>query len=250
MDNKFYKEIKKLQSYKDILKLGFFDLTSEKQKLNGTIKFVHNKKLSSNSWDVVKVPLTYYISGISGNIQVSRGIGYVESIKFKKNKNYKPKPEVGRLYKGNGKLNKIEEYDFLFKRIILNAKKKIKIENEIKNIVENILSKKKMQELGREIMNFLKKYGGKAANYDPQYDSEDEMWNSPDASMMYATAQLFLKGIMPKESPWSSYFNGGYKSGGREIHDKLLDKISDAIKEKDDKKEKTKTFGNEIIKFK
>jgi len=220
MDNKFYNLIKKLPSYKDILKLGFSDQTSDKQKINGTIKFVHKNQLSSYRWDVVKVPLTYYVSGISGNIQVSRGIGYIEAVKFKRKNNYKPKPEVGRIFKGSKALTKIEEYDFLFKRIILNAKKKIQIKEN-----KNVLAENKMTDLGHEIMKFLNKFGGIAAEYDPKYDSEEEKWNSPDASLMYYTAQLLIQGKKPKEMPWSSYNNGGYKSGGKEIHDKLLKKI-------------------------
>lgn len=84
-------------------------------------------------------------------------------------------------------------------------------------------------ELSERIYKFLEKY----ACVRPEYDSEDEKYNSPDASMMKYCADCLKKGHVPTRI-FSDWGQGGYKpyssKEGRKEHDSLVHEINKIIK--------------------
>lgn len=85
-----------------------------------------------------------------------------------------------------------------------------------------------MEELAYRIYNFLEIYACLNPNWDAKYDEVCEKYTSPDAAQLRECADLFLKGIKPKQahSDWES---GGYKpytsKEGKKEHNEILKQI-------------------------
>lgn len=86
------------------------------------------------------------------------------------------------------------------------------------------------KELSQAILAFLDKYAKIAADFDPEYNDEDEKFNGPDSSMFYAAAKLLEMGRNPC-TVWSGWGSGCYKTNlddkGFEIHQRLLKSVND-----------------------
>lgn len=87
------------------------------------------------------------------------------------------------------------------------------------NLSQELGKRLEMRQVADEINEFLEQYGLKAAD-DPEY------YNSGDANWLMGVAKVLSKGITDFHWIGSSYMHGGYKKGGEEIHDKLLERIS------------------------
>jgi hypothetical protein len=88
---------------------------------------------------------------------------------------------------------------------------------------------KSYEALANEILQFLDKYARISPNFDAQYDTEDEKYTSPDASMLKYAANMLLMGKKPTDYIHSEWGSGGYGAYtdkiGKKIHDDILIKI-------------------------
>lgn len=86
------------------------------------------------------------------------------------------------------------------------------------------------KQLSKEILAFLAKYAKDKADFDPEFEDEEERFNGPDSSMFYAAAKMLQAGRKPCAvlSGWGS---GCYKTNvddkGFEIHQHLLKRVND-----------------------
>lgn len=85
-----------------------------------------------------------------------------------------------------------------------------------------------MLELANEISEFLAKHAKISPNFDPMWDTEDEKYTSPDASMLQFAVALLLIGKKPMRihSEWGG---GGYSpytdKDGEKWHNEILQKL-------------------------
>lgn len=90
-----------------------------------------------------------------------------------------------------------------------------------------------MHMLANRIYKFLDKYAGIKADYDPEYDSDDEKYSSPDAAMLRYFADSLMKGNVVDRC-WSEWSGGGYKPyssrEGRNEHDDIMSQVYKMIK--------------------
>lgn len=95
--------------------------------------------------------------------------------------------------------------------------------------------KSEMLQLSKEIKAFIAKYAKIKADFDPEWDDEDERFNGPDSAMMAVAAEQLANGQKPirVHSGWSS---GCYEmyldSEGFKIHENLVDRIYKIIEGK------------------
>lgn len=91
-----------------------------------------------------------------------------------------------------------------------------------------------MEELAKEIREFLASHAKIDANYDPDFWEYEDRWGSPDASELdYAASELEAGRVPgPIHSTWAS---GGYAPWedkmARRRHDELLKKIRELTSE-------------------
>lgn len=90
--------------------------------------------------------------------------------------------------------------------------------------------------LSREIFDFIGEFAEIKADFDPDFDDEDEKFASPDASVLFAAATILKSGkALPKDfSLHSSWESGGYSpytsEKGKKQHDEIIIKLSKLIK--------------------
>jgi hypothetical protein len=84
--------------------------------------------------------------------------------------------------------------------------------------------------LAREIREFIEKHAGIAANYDPKYDSPEDRFSSPDASMLEAAANLLDEGRDIEFYVDSEWGSGGYHpyndESAKAWHNTLVEKAN------------------------
>ncbi len=110
--------------------------------------------------------------------------------------------------------------------------KKLKIEKsqqrEIKESLEEKPSLNPKQKLGIRINLFLDKYAGLNANWDPEFDEENEKYSSPDASTLKYCADVLALNMTPHDYN-SSWESGGYEpytsKEGREEHNAIINEL-------------------------
>lgn len=82
--------------------------------------------------------------------------------------------------------------------------------------------------LSEKIAAFLQQYANIRPDFDPEFDSEDEKFTSPDASILFAAQTILAKGeLLPNDfhvdSSWGS---GGYSpytdAKGKQLHDEIV----------------------------
>ena len=94
--------------------------------------------------------------------------------------------------------------------------------------------KTEMMLLSLEINDFIAKYAKIKADYDPEYEDEEDRFNGPDSSMMEFAAKQLAKGEIPirVHSDWAS---GCYKmfvdDNGLKTHEDLVSRIYKIIDE-------------------
>lgn len=92
-----------------------------------------------------------------------------------------------------------------------------------------------MKQLADRIYTFLSKYAGIKPDFDNKYDSDEDKYTSPDASMLRYFADSLMKGIIADRC-WSEWSGGGYKPyssrEGRTEHDDIMNNIYQLIKNK------------------
>lgn len=88
-------------------------------------------------------------------------------------------------------------------------------------IILTTIEKQKRIALSTKIKTFLEEFGRRDAN-------EPDYWNSPDACWLEEVEVFHLPNINSNGFHWvgSSYMHGGYKKGGQEIHDEILEELS------------------------
>jgi len=95
--------------------------------------------------------------------------------------------------------------------------------NEYKKLNENY------NNLISKITNFLDTHAKLSANYDPEYDDEDDMYNGPDPSMIKATIYYISNNLRIPFSVNSSWGSGCYEpynsKTAKSLHDEILDDI-------------------------
>lgn len=91
------------------------------------------------------------------------------------------------------------------------------------------MEKTTSKELAEKIFAFLKRCALERADFDPEWDDEEDRYASPDASMMKAAAESLLAGKKPDRvlSGWS--MSGAYR--GTEEDGKEHKEILDALRE-------------------
>lgn len=85
-----------------------------------------------------------------------------------------------------------------------------------------------MLELAIEIKNFLSKHANISPNFDPAWDTEDEKYTSPDASMLqYAVAMLMIgQKPMHINSDWESCgYSPYHDKDAKKWHNEILQKL-------------------------
>ena len=92
--------------------------------------------------------------------------------------------------------------------------------------------------LALRIKNFLASHAELSADYDPEYDDEDDQFASPDASSFFAAYTYLKDDKMPPKTfrVDSSWESGGYKpysdTKARLMHDELVRSCRTLITEK------------------
>lgn len=82
--------------------------------------------------------------------------------------------------------------------------------------------------LAEKIKNFLNQYANIRPDYDPAFDSEDERFTSPDASILFAAQIILSQGrklptFFYLDSSWSSGGYAPYTSvEGKFLHDQIV----------------------------
>lgn len=90
--------------------------------------------------------------------------------------------------------------------------------------------KEQALQLAIEIHAFIAKYAKIKADYDPDYEDEEDRFNGPDSSGMEVAAKSLEKGLVPSH-PASSWASGCYKMNldqgeGFKIHEDLSERIN------------------------
>lgn len=90
-------------------------------------------------------------------------------------------------------------------------------------------------QLAKEIKAFVEKYAKIRADFDPEWDEEEDRFNGPDSAMMAAAAEQLENGEKPLRvhSDWHS---GCYKTNlddkGFAMHQSLVERIYIIIDDK------------------
>lgn len=95
--------------------------------------------------------------------------------------------------------------------------------------------KSEMLQLSKEIDAFIAKYAKIKADFDPEFDDEEERFNGPDASMMEAAAKQLADGQIPLRvhSDWGSgCYDTRVDSEGFKAHEDLVARIYKIIDSK------------------
>ena len=88
--------------------------------------------------------------------------------------------------------------------------------------------KSEMLQLSKEINAFIAKYAKIKADFDPEFDDEEERFNGPDASMMEAAAKQLADGQIPLRvhSDWGSgCYDTRVDNEGFKTHEDLVARI-------------------------
>jgi len=87
--------------------------------------------------------------------------------------------------------------------------------------------------LAGRILAFLDRYAGLDANHDPAFDSPEDRFSSPDASMLNAAALLLARGEVPGFRVHSSFGSGGYRpwndEEGQREHDEIVATVNSLV---------------------
>lgn len=89
-----------------------------------------------------------------------------------------------------------------------------------------------MENLGKEILDFVEKFAQISPNFDAEYDDFEDRFTSPDASELYNAGILLSKGIIPKSC--NSSFEGcgyTYTEEVKTLHNKLVSEVYKKIRE-------------------
>ena len=95
--------------------------------------------------------------------------------------------------------------------------------------------KSEMLLLSKEIDAFIAKYAKIKADFDPEFDDEEDRFNGPDASMMEAAAKQLADGQIPLRvhSDWGSgCYDTRVDSEGFKTHEDLVARIYKIIDSK------------------
>lgn len=86
-----------------------------------------------------------------------------------------------------------------------------------------------MDELAKEVRQFLEDHARIDVRYDPEWDEPQDRWSSPDASELDYAASEMEAGRIP-DYPRSSWESGGYEpyedKEAKAWHDDLLQRIT------------------------
>lgn len=88
--------------------------------------------------------------------------------------------------------------------------------------------KVEMFKLSKEIKAFIAKYAKIKADYDPEYEDEEDRFNGPDSAMMELAAKQLEKGEIPirVHSDWGSgCYNMFLDQDGFKVHEDLVSRI-------------------------
>lgn len=68
-----------------------------------------------------------------------------------------------------------------------------------------------LQQLSEDILSFITQYARISPNYNPELDSDDEKYTSPDVYQLLGYADYINKhNNVPNFHPWSEWSSGGY----------------------------------------
>jgi hypothetical protein len=107
--------------------------------------------------------------------------------------------------------------------------------DELNKRLEAARMKFMASELADDIFAFIEQYAEIKADFDPDYDEDSEKFASPDASILYAAAEMLKKDhcIPDNFSLASSWGSGGYSpytsKEGEKTHDLIINKLSQFI---------------------
>jgi len=95
--------------------------------------------------------------------------------------------------------------------------------------------KSEMLQLSKEIQAFIAKYAKIKADFDSEFDDEEERFNGPDSAMMDIAAKQLADGQIPirVHSDWASgCYDTRVDSEGFKAHEDLVDRIYKIIDSK------------------
>jgi hypothetical protein len=88
-------------------------------------------------------------------------------------------------------------------------------------------------QIASEILDFLSAHAKSKGDYDPRWDPEEDRFNGPDSSMLYAAASNLKKGLIPRKvhSDWGSgCYHPISDADAKAWHDRLVSQVNKMAK--------------------